>query len=350
MDNSHLKRTSKKLPTDGRHDQGVLGRRQILAAFSGLTAGWLAMTGTSSWAQTLAWPNKPVRIIVPFPPGGSSDIVTRAIAEKLQIALGQTMVVENRVGASGNIGQSLAARAAPDGYTILFTGDTMASVAHLGNKLDYNPLTDAIPVTLLARQPIVLAVHPSLNVNTVAELVNVVKQRGRLAYATSGAGTGQHLVGEWFAKIAGIELVHVPYKGGGQAVLDLLGGQILMASLGSSPVIPHYQAGRLKILAQSTERRSASLPQVPTYQEAGIGGLVLDQWQGAFVPAGTPQDVIERLAADINRVLLDPAVRERLFKAALDPAGGGTTEFTQYFKRSYDQYEKMFKALNIKVE
>lgn len=349
MDSPHAKQRSHDSSDNGRREN-VQGRRRALTAITGLAAALLSTTGRSALAQALAWPHKPVRIIVPFPPGGSTDIATRAVAEKLQVALGQSMVVENRVGASGNVGQEAAARAAPDGYTLLFTGDSLASAAHLGAKLGYNPLTDFVPVALLARQPIVLAVHPSLNVNTVAELVAVTKQRGELSYATSGVGTGQHLVGEWFAKIAGIKLVHVPYKGGGQAIVDLLGGQILVASLGSSPVMPHYKSGRLRILAQSTEKRSASLPDVPTYQEAGISGLVIDQWQGAFAPIGTPPEVIERLAAEIHRGLSDRAVRDRLASAALDAGGGSPAEFAQYFKRSYEQYEQLFKAFNIKVE
>lgn len=348
MDSRQSKQPSRG-SSGGHRIENVKGRRRALAV-TGLAAAWLAGIGKCSLAQPLAWPNKPVRIIVPFPPGGSSDIATRAVAEKLQLALGQSMVVENRVGASGNVGQEAVARAAPDGYTLLFTGDSLASAAHLGAKLGYNPLADFVPVALLARQPIVLAVHPSLNVSTVAELVAVTKQRGELSYATSGVGTGQHLVGEWFAKIAGIKLVHVPYKGGGQAVLDLLGGQILVASLGSSPVMPHHKSGRLRILAQSTEKRSASLPDVPTYQEAGIDGLVLDQWQGAFAPTGTPPEVIERLAAEIDRALSDGAVRDRLALAALDAGKGTPREFAQYFKRSYDQYGQLFKAFNIKVE
>jgi tripartite-type tricarboxylate transporter receptor subunit TctC len=202
-----------------------------------------------------AWPSKPIRWLVPFPPGGSTDIATRPLADAVGQALAQPGIVENRVGAGGNIGIESVAKSAPDGYTLLVAPDTITSNPHL-YKVSWDPFRDFVPVIQLARQPVVLAVHPSIGVASVAELVATAKREPGLGYATSGAGSQQHLAAEWFASVAGIQLTHVPYKGGGQAITDLVAGQIRIGSLGSSPVIPHYRAGKLRLLAQSTKARA----------------------------------------------------------------------------------------------
>jgi tripartite-type tricarboxylate transporter receptor subunit TctC len=232
------------------------------------------------------WPARPIRFIVPFPAGGSTDIGARLIAEQLTRTLGQQIVVENKSGASGNVGFEAAAKSAPDGYTVLIAPDQIASAPHVF-KVSFNSLKDFSPVVQLSRQPVVLAVHPSLGVASLDQLVALAKQQPGLSYCTSGVGSQQHIVAEWFAKLAGIKLEHVPYRGGGQAINDLIAGHIRVGSLGSSPVMPHYNAGTLRLLAQSTLARSPTLPEVPTYQEAGVKGLVLDQWLSALVPAGT---------------------------------------------------------------
>ena len=238
----------------------------------------------TSWGQ--AWPTRPMRFIVPYPPGGSTDVGARVIADYLSRELGQQIVVENKSGGSGNIGFEAAARSAPDGYTVLIAPDQVTSAPHVF-KVSFDPLKDLLPVIQLSRQPVVLAVHPSLGVNSLSELIALAKERPGMNFATSGVGSQQQFVAEWFAKIAGIKLDHVPYRGGGQAINDLIAGHIKIGSLGSSPLVPHYKAGTLRLLAQSTEKRSPSLPDVPTYQEAGIKGLVLDQWLGVLVPTGT---------------------------------------------------------------
>ncbi len=246
------------------------------------------------------WPTRPIRVIVPYPPGGSTDIAARLISESLSRSLGQQTVIENKSGAGGVIGVEAAAHAAPDGYTILVAPDFVTSAPHIF-KMNVDPMKTLVPVIQLSRQPVVLAVHPSLGVNTLAEFIALAKRQPGMGFATSGVGSQQQIVAEWFAKLAGIKLQHVPYRGGGQAINDLIAGHIKVASLGSTPLVPHYKAGTVRILAQSTEARSPSLPNVPTYQEAGIKGLVLDQWLGVFVPTGTPQAIVAKLNAEIGK-------------------------------------------------
>ena len=209
------------------------------------------------------WPSRAIHFIVPFAPGGSTDVGARLIGNVLSRALGQQVVVENRSGADGNIGMEAASRSAPDGYTVLVTTDQVASTAHIF-KLNFSPAKDFVPVIQISRQPVVLAVHASLGVDTLADFLALAKREPGMSYATSGIGSQQHMVAEWFAKIAGIRLAHVPYRGGGQAINDLVAGHVKVASLGSSPLMPHYKAGTVKLLAQSTQTRSPSLPDVPT--------------------------------------------------------------------------------------
>jgi tripartite-type tricarboxylate transporter receptor subunit TctC len=306
----------------------------------------LALAGANVQAQ--AWPSKPVRIIVAFSPGGSLDLVVRTVSDRLSQSIGQPVVVENRPGANGNVAAEYVAKLPADGYVVLASADALPASAHL-YKLNFDAMKDFTPVIQLSRQPIVLAVHPSTGVSTVAELVALAKSKPGMGYATSGAGSGQHMVGEWFAKLAGIQLTHVPYKGGGQAIVDVVGGQVPIASLGSSPVIPHHKAGKLKIIAQTTRTRSPSLPQVPTYEEAGIRGLVLDQWLGLFLPAGAPDEVVRRLNAEVDKVLTLPAVRERYETNALEVVGGGPEQFAKLYRDDFDKYGRLVKELNISI-
>lgn len=294
------------------------------------------------------WPTRPIHIIVPYPPGGSTDVAARLIGDSLTRSLGQQVVIENKTGAGGIIGNQAAAQAAPDGYTILVTSDFIASAPHIF-KMDIDPLTKLVPVIQISRQPVVLAVHPSLGVNTLAEFVALAKREPGINFATSGVGSEQQMVAEWFAKLAGIKLVHVPYRGGGQAITDLVGGHIKVGSLGSTPLVPHYKAGALRLLAQSTAERSPSLPEVPTYQEAGVKGLVLDQWLGMFVPKDTPPDIAVRLNKEVDRALQEHAIRDNLLKSAQEPVGGSTEQFAKLVRSDYDKYAKLVKELGISV-
>jgi tripartite-type tricarboxylate transporter receptor subunit TctC len=299
-------------------------------------------------ASAQDWPNRPIRFIVPFPAGGSTDVGARLIGEYLSRSLRQQVVVENKSGANGNIGIEAAAKSTPDGYTILVVTDAVISNPHL-YKMNIDVLKDLVPVLQLSQQPIVLATHPSLGVKTVAELVALAKQQPGLRYAT-GSGIGaQHMVMQWFAQIAGIKLEQVPYRGGGPAINDLIAGHVKLGSLGSTPLIPHYQAGTLYMLAQSMQVRSTSLPDIPTFQEAGIEGLVLDQWLGAFAPAGTPPAIITRLGAEMRKALADAAIREGFLKSAQEPVSGTTEQFTRLVHEEFDKYKSLVIKLNIKA-
>lgn len=299
-------------------------------------------------AQAQDWPSRPIKLVVPYPPGGSTDIAARVLAEYLVRALGQQIVVENKSGAGGVIGVESGAKSAPDGYTVLVAPDFVASAPHIF-KMSVDPLKDLVPVVQLSRQPVALAVHPSLGVKSLPELIALAKERPNMSFATSGVGSQQQIVAEWFAKIAGIKLEHVPYRGGGQAINDLVAGHVKIASLGSSPLIPHYKAGTIRVLAQSTEQRSPSLPDVPTYQEAGIKGLVLDQWLGVFVPAGTPPAVVARLNGEINKALAEAAIRASFLQSAQEPIGGSADAFARLVRDDFEKYRRLVQELNIKA-
>jgi tripartite-type tricarboxylate transporter receptor subunit TctC len=312
-----------------------------------------ALTATIATAPLAAhaqdWPNRAVRMIVPFAAGGSTDVAARLVAEHLTRTLGQQVVVENRTGANGVIGIEAVAKSDPDGYTVLIAPDAIASNPHV-YRVSYDALKDLTAVVHLSRQPIVLAAHPSLGVRTVGELITRVKQQPGLRYATgSGAGSGQHMVTQWFAQLAGIELEQVPYRGGGQAINDLIAGHVQLGTLGSTPLIPHYKAGKLLLLAQTTEARSQSLPDVPTFQEAGVKGLVLDQWLGVFVPAGTPQPIVARLNAEVGNALADPAIKTSLVNSAQDPIGGSAEAFGRLVRDDLAKYQRLVRELQIKT-
>jgi len=299
-------------------------------------------------AEAQEWPSRPLRFIVPFPAGGSTDVAARLIGEHLSRTLGQQIVVENKSGASGVVGAEAAAKSAPDGYTILIGTDQVATWQHLF-KLNFDPVKDLTPVVQLSRQPVVLAVHPSLGPTTLAELIALAKQRPGMSYATSGVGSQQHIAAQWFAQIAGIKLDHVPYRGGGQAINDLVAGHVKIASLGSSPLIPHYKAGILRLLAQTTKDRSPSLPDVPTYQEAGVKGLVLDQWLGVFVPVGTPPTIAARLNDVTNKALADARIRDSLLQSAQEPVGGSAADFSRLVGQDVETYGRLVRDLEIKA-
>jgi tripartite-type tricarboxylate transporter receptor subunit TctC len=241
-----------------------------------------------------------------------------------------------------------AAKSAPDGYTILVSTDSVAGNPHV-YRMSIDPLKDLVPVIQLSRQPMVLAAHPSLGISSVAELIALARQQPGMRYATgSGVGSAQHMVVQWFAQLADIKLEQVPYRGGGQAINDLIAGHIKLGSLGSTPLIPFYKAGTLRLLAQSTQARSPSLPDVPTYQEAGSKGLVLDQWLGIFVPAGTPAAIISRLNAATNSALADATVRDSFLQSAQEPIGGSADQFSRLVRDDFEKYGRLVKELNIK--
>jgi tripartite-type tricarboxylate transporter receptor subunit TctC len=324
----------------------MITRRNFALALAALPFG----SARAIAADAQAYPSKPIRFVVPFPPGGSTDVGARLIAEYLSRAFGQQVFVENKSGANGTIGVEDAARSAPDGYTILVTIDAVASNPHVFHT-SIDPSRDLSPIIQVSRQPIVLAAHPSLGVNSLAELISLAKQQPGLPYATgSGLGSPQHMAMQWFAQIAGLALQQVPYRGGGQAINDLVAGHVKIGALGSTPLIPHYKAGTLRLLAQTSKTRSPSLPEVPTFEEGGIKGLVLDQWLGVFAPAGTPPAIAERLNGEIGKAIADPGVRKNFLDSAQEPVGGTADQFASLVREDYAKFGRLVKDLNIKAE
>jgi tripartite-type tricarboxylate transporter receptor subunit TctC len=299
-------------------------------------------------AQSDGWPNRPVRFVVPLAAGGGLDFVARLVAEHVSRSLGQQIFIENKTGAGGTIGIDTAIKSAPDGYTFLLTNDNVASAPHV-LRLNIDYLKDLLPVSLLGRQPQALAVHPSFEVNSVAELVAAVKKVPSMSCATSGVGSNQHVLMEWFAKEADIKLEHVPYRGAGQAINDLLAGHVKVAFLGPTALLPHAIAKNIRLLAQSGDTRSRSMPEVPTLQEAGYKGLSLESWYGTFAPLGTPPAVIARLNAETDKALKDPAMKEALAKGATEGVGGAAELLAKLAREDSEKYARIVKEVNIKL-
>jgi len=307
-----------------------------------------AVPALSRVAMAQAYPARPIRFIVPLAPGGGLDFVARLIGEHLSRTIGQQVYLENKVGAGGMIGIETAAKSPPDGYSVLVSNDNVASAPHV-LRVNTDFVKDLVPVIELSRQTQVLAVHSSFNVKSVAELIAAAKTQPGMSFATSGVGSNQHILGEWFAKEAGIKLEHVPYRGAGQAVNDFIAGHILIGVLGPTALIPHYKTGTLRFLAQSSKARMSSLPDVPTFEEAGMKGIVLETWYGAFVPSGTPAPVIARLNAEMNRAVGDPATRDSLLQTATEPVGGTAEQFARVVQEDSAKYGRIAKELNIKI-
>jgi tripartite-type tricarboxylate transporter receptor subunit TctC len=321
-----------------------IARRRFMQS----AAAAVATPVLSRVAMAQAYPARPIRFIVPLAPGGGLDFVARLVGEHMSRTIGQQVYLENKLGAGGMIGIETAAKSPPDGYSVLVSNDNVASAPHV-LRVNTDFVKDLVPVIELSRQTLVLAVHASFNVKSVAELIAAAKARPGMSFATSGVGSNQHILGEWFAKEAGIKLEHVPYRGGGQAVNDFIAGHILVGVLGPTALIPHYKAGTLRFLAQSTKVRTQSLPDVPTFEEAGMNGIVLETWYGAFVPPGTPGAVIARLNAEMNRAVSDPAVRDSLLQTATEPVGGTAERFARVLQEDSARYARLAKELDIKL-
>ena len=315
-------------------------------SFDGLFGAGAALaqgTGESTW------PSRPVRFVVPLAAGGGLDFVARVIGEHMSRELRQQIFIENRTGAGGTIGIDTAIKSTPDGYSVLISNDNVAAAPHV-LQLNVDFLKDLLPVALIGRQPQALAVHPSLAaVKSVADLIALVKQKPGMGCATSGVGSNQHVLLEWFAKRAGVKLDHVPYRGAGQAINDLIAGHVQVGFLGPTALIPHYKAGTLRLLAQSGEGRSRSMPEIPTLVESGFPGLTLESWYAAFVPLGTPSPVITRLNEAMNAALVDPATRENFLKSATEPAGGTPADLARSSRADYEKYARLINELNFRV-
>jgi tripartite-type tricarboxylate transporter receptor subunit TctC len=299
-----------------------------------------------------AYPLKPVRLVLPYPPGGGSDTIGRPLAQKLAEGLGQQVVVENRGGANGNIGMEHVARAAPDGYTIVLALTAQLAVnPGLYAKVPYDPVKDYAPITLLGTGTYILVVHPSLPVKSVKQLVALAKaQPGQIAYSSSGNGSGGHLAAELLSSMAGIRMLHVPYKGGGPALVDLIAGQVQVLFSTQLASWPHIQSGRIRALAVSTAKRPASIPDLPTIAEAGLPGYDAGVWYGILAPAGTPGEIIARLNTEIVRALSLPDYRKFLVSNAIEPIGSPPEELGRYIRSELVKWAKVVKDAGVRVD
>ena len=321
-----------------------------------LQAGALALVAAAlphaTPALAQAWPSKPITYVVPFPPGGTTDVLARILGQKLGAALGTTIVVENKPGAGGNVGSEFVAKAAPDGYTIL--GGTISSHAinvSLYPKLPYDPVTSFQPITLIGTNPNILVVNAASPYRSVQDVTAALKAKpGSLSYASAGNGTSQHLSAELYKYMAGVDMVHIPYKGSGPAIQDVIGGQVPMMFDTSVVAGPHIESGRLRALAVTSSKRAAVFPNVPTMAESGVPGYDVVSWQAVFAPAGTPKPIVDRLHAEIAKILKEPDVQERLAKLGLDPSGMAPAELAAFQKAEIDKWAKVIKAANIKID
>ncbi len=297
-----------------------------------------------------SYPSKPIRMVVPFNAGGPTDIVARAVGQEISRTLGQPVVVENRLGAAGNIGAEMVAKSAPDGYTIVMgaTGAFAVNVT-LYPKLPYDVMRDFAPVSLVTIVPFVLVVHPGLPVKTLDELIKLAKAKpGQLSYGSAGSGTSIHMATEMFKDMTGTDMVHIPYKGAGLAIVDLISGQfqVMIADVVSS--LPHVKSGKLRAIA--TAQRSALLPDVPTFAEAGLPGYDANVWYGVFAPAGTPRDIVAKLSGAIAKAVQTPAVKERLAAQGAQAVGSTPEEFSVFVRAEIAKWAKVVKASGARVD
>jgi len=298
-----------------------------------------------------SYPQKPVRIIVGYTPGGATDIVARILAGKLQEAFGQPVIVENKPGAGSNIGSEYVAKSAPDGYTLLVGSIANATNMVAYKNLGYDTLRDLAPISQLMSAPSVLAVHPSFPAKNLQELIALAKRDpGKYAFASTGSGGSPHLAGELLKLRAGIDLIHVPYKGAAPAMSDLLGGQVQMAFQTALSAVPHLQSGQLRAIAVAANKRLAQLPNVPTMAEAGLTEVEVSSWNGLFAPAKTPPDIIARLHAETVKALANPEVREKLLAQGAEPVGSSPEEFRAYIRAEIEKWGKVVRASGLRID
>ncbi len=311
----------------------------------------LLMAGAMpAWPQ--AYPAKPVRMVVPFPPGGATDILARVVGQKLGESFAQPVVIENRGGAGGNIGADAVAKAAPDGYAVLFTtsGNIVVN-PHLYRKMPFDPVRDLAPVAMAATHGNLVLVHPSMPVKSIKDLIALARAKpGQLDYGSGGVGTSPHLAAELFKVMTGTDMVHVPYKGGNQSVTGLLSGEVAVMFASIPSVLQHARSGRLRPLAITSAARSVVAPNVPTVAEAGVPGYQVDIWLGVFTPAGTPRDIISRLNAGIIKALAAPEVRERLEPEGFEPSAMTPEEFGKHIRAELPTWGRVVQAAKLRAD
>ena len=319
-------------------------RFQLLAA---LLLGCLPLMAAAQGA----YPHKPIRMIVPYPPGGPTDVLGRIVAQKLSESLGQQVVVENRPGASGMIGAELVAKAAPDGYTLLTNASIHVINPSLYPKMNFDALRDFAPVSLIAQVPLILVVNPGLPVKSVQELIALGKaEPNRLNFGSSGNAAAPHLAGESFKIATGIQMQHVPYKGSAPALTDLIGGQVQLIFDSMPSAMPHVKSGKIRALAVTTAKRSPTVPDLPTIAESGVPGFDISTWYGVWAPAGTPKDIVNKVSAEIAKALQQPAVRERLAALGAEPVGNTPEEFAAYCQSELAKWSKIVRESGAKAD
>jgi tripartite-type tricarboxylate transporter receptor subunit TctC len=320
-------------------------RRRLVQALA------LALTVTAGPAMAQAWPSKSISLIVPFPAGGTTDVLARALGERLSQSLGQPVVVESKPGAGATIGADYVAKARPDGYTLLMGAVHHTIASSVYKKLPYDFAKDLAPVTTVALVPNVLVVNASTPAKNLAELVAMLKPApGKYSYGSNGNGTAQHLIGTQFQNSTGTSLIHVPYKGSGPLSTDLLGGQILMSFDTITPVLPHIKAGKLRPLAVTTARRSGTLPDVPTLEEAGLKGFNIGTWFGVLAPAATPKDVVDRLNAEMVKIIQSPEFKAKMADIGAEPIGNTSAQMAQQIASETEKFARLVKEAKVEIE
>jgi len=317
-----------------------------------ITAALLAALAPAQWAVAQSYPTKPIRWIVTYPPGGPTDVVARAIGAKLTEAWGQQIIIDNRAGAGGMIGTELGARAAPDGYTLLFgTSAGMTINPALQSKLPYDPVKDFAPVSLLVINPQLLVLNPTVPANSVKELVALAKAKpGQLNYASVGQGSPNHLGMELLKALTGTNIVHVPYKGTGPAITDLLGGQVQLMFNSMPTVLPLVRSGKLRALAVGSTQRISAIADIPTVAESGVPGFENVTWYGMFAPAKTPREIVNKLNAQVVRILAEPDMAQRLSSQGAEPRSSTPDELAKFMRVEFGRWAKVIKSAGVKVE
>ena len=311
-----------------------------------LTLMWGALA-----ANAQSFPTKPIKVVVPFPAGGTVDFFARVVSTKLSESLGQPVLVENRAGAGGNIAVEAVVKSPADGYTLLMGSEIVAINTSLYSRLSYDPIKDLTPITLVGTVPNILIVNPALPANSVKELIALAtKTPGKISFASTGQGTSSHLSSELFKLMANVDITHIPYKGGPPAVADLIGGQVNMMFINMPTGIGHVKSGKARILAVSSLRRVSQLPEVPTVDQAGLKGYDTQAWSGLYAPAGTPPEVIAKLNAEVVKILKMPAVREQLAAQGAEPVGDSPEEFARFMRDEIAKWAKLIKISGAKVE
>ena len=322
-----------------------LTRRHVIHAVA------LAVALASGSAMAQIWPSKPISLIVPFPAGGTTDVLARALADKLTQSLGQTVIVESKPGAGATLGADYVAKAKPDGYTLLVGAVHHTIASSVYKKLPYDFQKDLAPITTIALVPNVLVVNASTPARNVAELVSMLKARpGAYNYGSNGNGTAQHLIGTQFENLTGTDMAHIPYKGSGPLATDLLGGQVAMSFDTVTPVLQHIKSGKLRALAVTTAKRSSALPDVPTLDEAGLKGFNIGTWFVVLAPAATPKDILARLNADMVKAIQSPEFRKRMDEIGAEPIGNSAEQMAQQIKGETEKFARLVKDAKVTIE